>query len=68
MGQKSLFLKTIGYCSYCSFYCFSKILEGKGLLGGGGGGNGKIRTANESYVRKVKIITVITHFCKFTLT
>ena len=29
---------------------------------------GKIRASNESYARKMNIITIITHFCKFTLT
>ena len=26
--------KTIGYCFYCSFYCFSEILGGKSRFGG----------------------------------
>ena len=29
---------------------------------------GKIRVSNESYTRKMNIITIITHFCKFTPT
>ena len=29
---------------------------------------GKIRASNESYPRKMNIITIITHFCNFTLT
>ena len=28
------FFKIIGYCFYCSFYCSSKNLGGKRLLGG----------------------------------
>ena len=32
--NRSLFFKAIGYCFYCPFYCFSKILGGKRLLGG----------------------------------
>ena len=28
------FFKTLGYCSYCSFYCFRKFYGGKRLLGG----------------------------------
>ena len=27
--------------------------------------NGKVRAANESYSRKMNIITIITHFCEF---
>ena len=27
--NRPLFFKTIGYCFYCSFYCFSKILGGQ---------------------------------------
>ena len=30
--------------------------------------NGKVRAANESYARKMNIITIITHFCGFTST
>ena len=32
--NRPLFFRTIGCCFYCSFYCFSKILGGKRLLGG----------------------------------
>ena len=32
--NRPLFFKTIGYCFYCSFYCFSKILGGKSRFGG----------------------------------
>ena len=34
--NRSLFFKAIGYCFYCSFYCFLKILGGKRLFWGGG--------------------------------
>ena len=30
--------------------------------------NGKIRGADASYARKMNIITIFTHFCKFTPT
>ena len=30
--------------------------------------NGKLRAADESYARKMNIITIITHFCEFTST
>ena len=29
---------------------------------------GKIRASNESYTRKMNVISIITHFCKFTPT
>ena len=30
--------------------------------------NGKVRAANESYARKMNVITIITHYCEFTST
>ena len=30
--------------------------------------NGKVRAVNEFYPRKMNIIIIITHFCKFTST
>ena len=33
--NRPLFFKTIGYCSYCYFYCFSKILGGQTSFRGG---------------------------------
>ena len=51
------------------FSRFGVMLQ-KPQVGGGGGGeeevDGKIKAENESFARKMNIITIIFHFCKFT--